>query len=97
MLEDTERLLRGCTSGNIAGQWKKVDSALRRAFEDQLPHVVMSLRAYGAAVHGAGRVERMRGRAEACLREGGGDLEKLMPELDLMTIRYTSLIISHKC
>jgi hypothetical protein len=89
-LEDTERLLEGCTSGNIAGQWNKVESALKNAVENQIPQLVVSLRGYGAGVQGTSRVDRLRARSRACIEDAGARLGELMPELDLMLIRVQS-------
>jgi len=89
-LEDTERLLEGCTSANIAGQWKKVESALNNTVENQIPQLVVSLRGYSVGVQGSSRVDRLRARSRACIEDAGARLGELMPELDLMAVRVQS-------
>lgn len=95
-LEDTKRLLEGCTSGNIAGQWNKVETTLKNAVENLIPRIVMSLRGYGVGVQGLSRVDRLRARSRACLEDAGGGLGELMPELDLMLIRVQSCFDGHR-
>jgi hypothetical protein len=90
-LETTMRLLKGCTSGMISGQWSPLEVMMHKALDDEAPRLMTHLQMYAALNPGTEAVaERLRTGALERLQSAERSLEALLPEVDLILIRVQS-------
>lgn len=90
-LQATMRLLQGCTSAMIMGQWKPLDATLRRILEEQVPRIMVHLNVHGMLQsHVSVLLDRLRDDAHGKLQASDRGLQALLPEVDLILIRVQS-------
>ncbi len=90
-LETTMKLLKGCTSNMVVGQWRPMEAMLRRALEEDAPKLMGHLQIYAALNPGMeGLVDKLRIGADETLGSADRCLENLLPEIDLILIRVQS-------